>query len=196
MPNYFFNLLKLEKNPTYFFQSPKDGDPAECTENLIAFLKDILSDRLKGEVTFTQVILQDYNIELAHIAGRIDESEYILGGGMQSIDASVIYNIQCLMTMLTIAEDKANCAGLFYSVLKKEGQKVCLSAPDSNGPEMSVEIAEKLLTNLQSKKWTLETLKKKIPEECKSAVNEKEICPDIEAGYRDVIKTFEVRTFI
>jgi hypothetical protein len=57
---------------------------------------------------------------------------------------------------------------------------------------MSLKMAEKLLTTLASKRWTLETLKEKIPAECKSAVNSEEICPGTEVGYQDAIKMFEV----
>jgi hypothetical protein len=49
------------------------------------------------------------------------------------------------------------------------------------------------LNDLQAEKWTLETLKEKIPVECKTEINCEEICPQIEAGYQNVIKGFEVR---
>jgi hypothetical protein len=166
--------------------------PRETLEEDCKLVYMIYSTRLEYNVTITGFMLLECRLELLDIAKRIKDSAYFLNGGVQSSDASVIYNIQCLKAMLVKAEDEANCTGLVYSVLNKESRKVNFKAPDSNGPEMSLKRAERLLDKLESKKWTLETLKSKFPDECKAALNLEESCPDIEAGYQDVIKAFEV----
>jgi len=143
-------------------------------------------------VTYANFMWQEYILDLEDMVRKIGNSANFLQGGVQSNDASVIYNIQCLKAMLVKAEGEAKCTGLVYSVLKKKGEKVFLAAPDSSGPEMSLEKAEQWLENLESEKWTLETLKAKIPEECKTAISQEEFCPDFESGYQHVIKTFEV----
>jgi len=159
----------------------------------IKMLKKLICKRLKGEVTFTDVMWKEYSHCFASICrGFAVNAEFLKG--VQPNDVSVIYNTQCLRIQYLQAMDEDKCCALVYFVLKKAGRKVHLSAPDSSGPQMNLEMAEQLL-DLKSEKWTLETLKAKIPEECKTAINRlnrKEICPDIEAGYHDIIKAFEV----
>ena len=187
--------MNLSSHYAYIFQSrPEDVvlRVLKSTEGCIRLVNLIIIKRLKGDVTFTEAMFLECSQELTDIALRIADSAHFNNAGVQSSDASVIYNIQCLKAMLVKAEDEANCTGLVYSILNKESRKVFFSAPISNGLEMSLKMAERLLDNLESKKWTLETLKAKFPEECKAALNLEESCPDIEAGYQDVIKAFEV----
>jgi succinate dehydrogenase/fumarate reductase-like Fe-S protein len=113
--------------------------------------------------------------------------------GVQPNDANIYYNFSCLRMQISRAEEEIKCAGLAYWDQKKKGKNVYLCAPDSIGPEMSLEMVEHLLNDLQAEKWTLETLKEKIPVECKTDINCEEICPNTEAGYQEVIKGFEVR---
>jgi hypothetical protein len=112
--------------------------------------------------------------------------------GVQPNDASVFYDIQCLEAIHATAELEAAVSCDSYVFLKGDGKKVNFVVPASSKPEMGLEKAEQILTFLESDRWTLETLREKIPKECKSAINSEESCPDIEAGYLDVIKVFEV----
>jgi hypothetical protein len=151
----------------------------------------IFSKRLKGEVVLTESLWQEHHLYYTKIYLRINDNTDF-EKGVQPNDASVIYNIQCLKDKLETTQYEACVASYTYSFLKKDGRKVYFVVPHSSGPDMSLEMVKKLLDNLESEKWTLETLKGKIPEECKSAVNKEESFPDIDAGYQDVIKAFEV----
>lgn len=149
------------------------------------------SKRLKGQINITETLWQE---KCDYFAGYyrkvLSNMEFIKG--VQSNDNSIIYNIHCLNSILEVADTEALCTGIVYLALKEEGQAVHFCAPDSSGPEMSLEFIEQKLTNLDSERWTLETLKQKIPAECKSAISHEESCPEIETGYQDAIKIFEV----
>lgn len=154
-------------------------------------IKKVVTDRLKGQVAFTESMWEEDGL---HFSGLyrciIDNTE--LAKGLQPNDVSVIYNIHCLHAKIQVAETEAACSGFVYLDHKKRGRTVHLCSPDSSGPEISLKLIKQELTNLDSMKWTLETLKEKIPAECKSAINHEESCPDIEAGYLSTIKKFEV----
>jgi hypothetical protein len=154
----------------------------------------IFSKWLKGEVNLTESLWQEHSLYYTKIYLRIIENMDFVKG-VQPNDASVIYNIQCLKGKLETTQYEACVTSYTYSFLKKGGRKVSFVVPHSSGPEMSLEMVEKVLDNLELEKWTLETLKGKIPAECKSAVNKEESFPDIDTGYQDVIKAFEVCIF-
>lgn len=156
---------------------------------MVLLVKKVVDKRLKGQVAFTASMWQDDSTILAGAYKRIIKNTEILKGVVPK-DESVIYNIQCLKAMLAKAEDEAICIGLVYRAQKNKEVYFC--TPDMDGPEMSLEMVEQVLNKPGLEKWTLETLKDIIPEECKSAVNCKEICPGIEAKYQDTIKAFEV----
>ena len=154
----------------------------------------IFSKWLKGEVNLTESLWQEHSLYYTKIYLRIIENMDFVKG-VQPNDASVIYNIQCLKGKLETTQYEASVTSYTYSFLKKGGRKVSSVVPHSSGPDMSLEMVKKVLDNLELEKWTLETLKGKIPEECKSAVNREESFPDIDTGYQDVIKAFEVCIF-
>jgi len=160
-------------------------------EEIKVLIEKIIGERAKGQVSFSESLWQRNGIFFAGSYRRYANLADF-ENGVQPNDVSVIYNLHGLQTRLKIADEQATCSGLVYLELKKEGQNVQLQAPNPTGPEMSLIMVGKLLTTLASKKWTLETLKDKIPAECKSAVNCDEICPGTEVGYQDAIKMFEV----
>jgi hypothetical protein len=151
----------------------------------------IVSARAEGQVSFTESLWQRNGIFFAGSYRRnVNHSDF--ENGVQPNDVSVIYNLHRLQARLKVADEEATCSGLVYLELEKEGQNVQLLAPNSSGPEMSLKMVEQILTTLALKKWTLETLKQKIPAECKTAINCEESCPGAEVGYQEAIKMFEV----
>jgi len=179
-----------------FFQKEQsdNNDIAKLWANQeedIKMLKRIVCKRLMGEVVFNDSLWQEYRIFFANACQRIADNTDFVNGGLQPLDVNVNYNTQCERFSLVKSEDEAKCCVIVYLALRKAGLKVHLCAPNySSEPDISLEMSEKVLFSDQ---WTLETLKMKIPEDCKSDINRDEICPDVEAtGYQDVIKAFEV----
>jgi hypothetical protein len=179
----------------YIFQKQQDDedDIAKPWVNRvedIKMVKKIVCKRLMGEVVFNDSLWQEYSIFFANTCDRIAVNTVFVKGGLQPHDVNINYNTQCHRFSLVISEDEAKCCVIVYFALKKAGLKVHLCAPDSSEPEISLKMSEQVEF---LEHWTLETLKMKIPEECKSDINREEICPNVEAtGYQDVIKAFEV----
>jgi hypothetical protein len=161
-------------------------------DNIRLHLEKHVEERLRGEVDFTESILREQRTAFyAETYARISDCA-IFEKGVHPTEASVFYNIDCVKRLHEKMDYEARFCGYAYLDQKKQGRKVHLCALDSSGPEMSLDMIEQVLTHLELNKWTLDTLKQKIPDECKSAINCEESCPEIEAGYQDVIKAFEV----
>lgn len=153
--------------------------------------KKIVGERIEGKVDFTESMWKKNSIFFAGSYRRnVNPADF--EKGVQTNDVSVIYNLHSLQAKLEVADEEATCSGFVYLELQKEGGKVNLVSINSSGPEMSLKMIEQELKKLDSKKWTVETLKEKVPTNCKSAINCEESCPGIEVGYQDVIKIFEV----
>jgi hypothetical protein len=155
----------------------------------------IAGERVKGKVTFSESLWQRNSLFFASSYRRtVNNADFEKGA--QPNDVSVIYNLHSLQAQLEVADEEAICSGLVYLELKKEGRNVYLHVPNTSGAEMSLETVEQLLRKVVLKKWTLETLKEKIPAECKLAIDSEESCPGAEVGYQDAINMFEVSSAI
>lgn len=157
-------------------------------------MKKIVGERVKGQVAFPESIWQKDNSLFVTGCYRRNVNCADFEKGVQPSDVNVIYNLHCLRAKHEVADEEATLSGFFYLKLKKEGRKVHLHAPNSSGPEISLKMIKQMMKELDSEKWTLQTLQEKVPAECKSAINLKESCPGIEVGYLDAIKMFEVRS--
>jgi hypothetical protein len=156
-------------------------------------MKKIFKERLRGDIVLTESMWQDHYLYYTKHYGHITENTDFLKGGVHPNDVSIIYNIQCLEKIYVTTLHEAAACDLAYSQLRDVGRKVFFKVPDASGPEMSLEKAQQVLDKVCSEKWTVETLKAKLPEKCKAAINRKEICPDIEAGCPGAVaKAFEV----
>jgi hypothetical protein len=153
---------------------------------------EIVDKRLKGEIIFDEAMWEkDHQLYFAG-AYRTNKACTQQEKGLQPNDQNIFSDIVALRNSKYYAEYETQCAGLIYLAQKKNGRNVYLCPPDSNGPDVSLRLIEKILSNVSSKIWTLETLTDKIPSDCKTAINSEEICPSIEVGYQDAIKVFEV----
>jgi hypothetical protein len=155
-------------------------------------MKKIFKERLRGDIVLTESMWQDYYLDYSDHYGSITDNTDDVEKGVHPNDVSVIYNIQCLKKKYLTRLSETEASSLAYSQLKDVGRKVFFKVPDASGPEMSLEKAQQVLDKVCLKKWTVETLKAKVLEDCKAAINPQEICPDIGAGHEDVIKAFEV----
>jgi hypothetical protein len=155
------------------------------------WMKKIYEERLRGDIVLTESVWQDHYLDYTkHYRNTTIYKDN--EGGVLPNDVSVIYNMQCLGKKYLTTVHETQASNLVYSHLKGAGRKVFFKVPDASGPDMSLEKAQQVLDKVCSDKWTQETLKAKLPEDCKADINHKESCPDIEAGFEDVIKAFEV----
>jgi hypothetical protein len=155
-------------------------------------LNEVFAKRLKGDIRFTESMRQE---DVFSAYRKIVACSNVVKG-VQRTDASILYDICCLRSKCakSLAEAVFSLS-VYLAQQNQDGQNVYLCAPDSNGPEMSLEMVEQVLTALDAEMWTQDTLKEKIPTECKTAINCEEDCPGVEAGYQDVITLFEVNIF-
>jgi hypothetical protein len=184
--------------------SPQISDSHKCgdhtlwekkKEEIKLLTRKIVGERLTGQIDLPESMWQEeYHFITCCYRRNVNCADF--EKGVQPNDVSIIYNLQNLQARHEVADEEATCTGLAYLKLKKEGRTVFLHAPNSSGPEISLKMIKQMLQKLESEKWTLQTLKEKIPEECKSPINCEESCPGIEVEHQEAIKMFEVRYYL
>jgi len=114
--------------------------------------------------------------------------------GVQLNETSAILNMNHLQIEVMIADIEARISGFVYSVLKREGRNVFIRTPSATKVPVDIISVDCVYQKSIPAAWTEESLKMRLPVECRAGINSSEACPDIETeGEEAVIKTFEVK---
>jgi hypothetical protein len=162
---------------------------------IIDTVKAIATKTIGGDFNFDQFSLTKNRTYLLLASNFIDfkiQTDFVKG--VELNETSAILNINHLQAEFDLADIEAKIGGLVYSALKREGRRVHMRTPSTTkGPVEPISLFTNFVDFIPAA-WTEETLKMKLPEECRAGINSSEVCPDIETeGDEAVIKIFEVK---